>query len=143
MNDASFALSVAYATLLAGLTYNGQEVKVYDQKASNTATFPYVILGPWQARSGNTKDSFGQVGEINLDIVTGFVGDQSSRKPSVEIGNLITSLLKPTPTAEVLTAPGFRVWMTAITATLDISDELNTKGLRRKIITVQHTLTEI
>lgn len=145
MQDPSFALSVAYAALLASLSYQDKPVGLYDQLAEEGATFPYVILGPWVAQSDNTKDSFGQKGEINLDVVTGFVGNATSRKASTEIANLITQRLKPTTTAEVLdlTNYGFRIILTVIENIQDISVETNTKSLRRKLITVSHTLCQI
>ncbi|WP_077920417.1 DUF3168 domain-containing protein [Spirosoma sp. 209] len=140
MKDAGFALAQAYTTLLANLTYQNQPVPLYSLKAPDDAVSPYVILGPWQGQRDNTKQSFGQTGEINLDVVTRFAGDVVSKKAASDIADLITNLITPTPGA-TLSVPGFSCWLTVVSSTQDISIETDTETLIRKLITVQHSLT--
>lgn len=143
MQTASFALSKAYALLLADLSYDGKPVKVYDLLAPSGAVAPYVILGPWQPNSDNTKDSFGETGEINLDIVTRFPVGVGSRKPATDIANQITKLIKPTPDAEVLQVEGFKCWNTVVRGVSDLpSQPSGTDTIIRKIIVVEHDLYE-
>lgn len=143
MTDADVALSIAYGSLLANLSYNNKPVKLYDLMAPDDAQAPYVILGPWIPRSDNTKDTFGQKGEINLDVVTRFGGGAFSKKPANDIANAITTLLKPTPEAEVLQAPGWGFWMTVIGAGENIALNTDTDRIYRKIITVSHNLEQL
>ncbi|GAB4001519.1 hypothetical protein GCM10028807_57860 [Spirosoma daeguense] len=140
MNDAAYALSVAYAELMAGFSYNGQVVKVYDQIADNNAKAPYIIMGPWVATSDNTKCGFGQTGQIVLDVVNRLPGNQQSRRAVTEIANLLTRLLKPDTTAEVLNVPGFQSWNTRIVGAQDDTQRTNTDTVVRKLITVEHSL---
>lgn len=142
MKDAELPLRKAYKELLSGLTYNGKPVALYDLMASDKALAPYVILGPWQGQKDNTKLSFGQSGEINLDVFTRFTGDQRSTKMASDIANAITDLLKPTPTAEVLSVEGFDSWKTLIEGSQDISQVTGTDTIIRKIITVSHSLCQ-
>lgn len=143
MQDASYALQKAYAGLLAGLTYNSQLVPIYTLMAANSAVAPYVILGSWTEQKDNTKDSFGQKGELTIQVVTRYPGDQVGRKAAVEIANLITALIKPTPTSEVLEVEGFKNWNTTISSVGEITQNTTTDTVFRKIITVSHYLRQV
>lgn len=143
MNDAGFALAAAYYTLLSALTYNSKPVAVYSLMAPDDAVAPYVILGPWTAQSDNTKDTFGQKGQINLDVVMRYTGNQVSKKAATEIANSITALLKPTPRAEVLEIIGFKTWNTLVEGSTDVLAPTTTDKIFRKVVTVSHSLTQL
>lgn len=142
MKDAGFALRKAYAVLLADLSYNGKAVKLYDLMAPSKAAAPYIIVGPWQPQSDNTKDSFGQSGEINLDVFTRFGVGIASEKVASDIANAVADLLKPTPTSEVLDVEGFNSYITVIGPTSTITQSTDTDTIIRKILTISHRLCQ-
>ncbi|KAB7730139.1 DUF3168 domain-containing protein [Rudanella paleaurantiibacter] len=142
MTDAGFALAAAYATLLGGLTYNGKSVVLYSLQAPDNAVAPYIILGPWVSVPAGTKDSFGQTGEITLDVVTRFTGPVS-KKPATDIANLATALITPSPGKTGLSVAGFNVVRVQVVGTRDMPQLLDTDTVVRKIITVSHTLNQV
>jgi hypothetical protein len=143
MIDASLALRTAYEKLLKDLQYAGKPVKLYDMQATNDAQGYYVIIGPWQSRNLSVKDNFHQSGQINLDVVARQPVGINSRRPTSEIANLITTLLKPNRTAEVLEVEGFESWNTIIERVMDAPTLTSTDTIIRKIITVSHTLKQL
>jgi hypothetical protein len=145
MLDPSFAFSKAYSALLAGLVVDGQPVALFDQMADDNALGYYIILGPWIATSDNTKSSFGQKGEITLDCVTRFMGNQRSRKPVNAIAGAVLERIKPTVTSEVLdlTPDGFRCYLTVVSATQDALTSNKTDTVVRKLLTIEHRIEQI
>lgn len=142
MKDAGFPLAIACSHLLANLTYEGRAVGVYSLQAPEEAVAPYVIIGAWQGNPGNTKNSFGQQGEISLDVVTRHSSAAISKKPASDICDLITTLITPRPGETGLVIPGFRPDVVRIGRVMDMPKTSSTDTIIRKIITLQLTLTQ-
>lgn len=143
MKDAGFPLQKAYFSLFTGLMYGEAELGFYSVKAPDDAQKPYVIIGPWIGRPDNSKYTFGQNGEIVLDVVTEFFGNNWSRQPAAEIADLLTERLLPEPTSTVLDVSGFNVVITLIGPVQDIDLATERGTLVRKLITVTHSLNQL
>ena len=144
MTDAGDPIRVAYHQLFSGLTHEGKSIGVYALMAPSDAIAPYVIVGPWVARSENTKTTFRQEGEITLDVVTRFLGGAGSTVPAAEIANELTRRIKSTLNSTLDTlSMGQNNWLTVIANISDLALQTKTDLIIRKIITVRHSFKQV
>ncbi len=139
MKDTSLPIRKAYYALLTELGYT-----CFDFKATDTATKPYIILSSQTSSSDNTKNSFGNIATINLDIVTSFEDGFGGRKGLDEIVNDILEAVLPTPDATVIQATGFNIYSTKKVIDFDFEPlQQETQTIYRRIITFEHLVEQL
>lgn len=139
MKDTSYPIRKAYNALLTGLGYT-----CFDYKATDNATKPYIILSSQTSSSDNTKNSFGNIATINLDIVTSFQDGYGGRKGLDEMVNNILEAVLPSPDANVIQATGFNVYSTKKVIDYDIEPlPQETQTIYRRIITFEHLIEQL
>jgi len=122
MKDTSLPIRKAYNTLLTDLGYT-----CFDFKATD-----------------NTKNSFGNVATINLDVVTSFDDGFGGRFQLDEIVNDILESVLPTPDATVIQAEGFNIYSTKKLIDFDFDPIANeTQTIYRRIITFEHLVEQL
>lgn len=145
MIDAQDPLHAALFALLQGLTYGGYTLGVHAFMAPDDVEAPYyLILDPFTLVSDNTKDSFGQSGEINIQVVTRLVGNARSSVPAGAIAAQVLQRIKPTVSAEVIALPSpLHAFNTRISNTQTITLQTPTETIIRRIITVALSIQQL
>lgn len=139
MKDTAYPTRKAYNTLISGLGYT-----VYDSKAPDNASYPFVILGSQTSQSENTKTSFDNRVTINLDINYSFDDGFGSRKPLDLIVDAILTALLPSPSETPITITGFNIYSTKKIIDFDFEPTVNdTQTIFRRVITIEHLLEQI
>ena len=139
MKDTGYPVRKAYNTLISGLGYT-----VYDSKAPDNASYPFVILGSQTSRSENTKTSFDNRVTINIDVNYSFDDGFGSRKPLDLIVNAILTALIPAPSETSITVEGFSVYSTKKIIDFDFDPNVNDEQtIYRRTITIEHLLEQI
>jgi hypothetical protein len=139
MKDTSYPIRKAYFALLNGLGYT-----CFDFKATDSAVKPYIILSSQTSSGNNTKNTFGNVATINLDIVTSFIDGFGGRKGLDEITDDILQAVLPTPSATVIQAAGFNIYSTKKLIDFDFEPlEQETQTIYRRVITFEHLVEQL
>lgn len=139
MKDTAYPTRKAYNTLISGLGFS-----VYDSKAPDNASYPFVILGSQTSNSENTKTSFDNRVTINIDINYSFDDGFGSRKPLDLIVNSILEALIPSPGQTSISITGFNIYSTKKIIDFDFDPNVNdTQTIYRRVITIEHLLEQI
>jgi len=139
MKDTAYPVRKAYNTLISGLGYT-----VYDFKAPDIASYPFVILGSQTSQSDNTKTNFGNRVTINLDINYSFDDGFGSRKPLDLMVDAILTALIPVPSETPITVTGFNVYSTKKIIDFDFDPNVNDEQtIYRRTITIEHLLEQV
>ena len=139
MKDTSYPIRKAYNALLTELGYT-----CFDFKATDNATKPYVILSSQTSNSDNTKNTFGNIATINLDIVVSFIDGFGGRKQLDEIVDAILQAILPTPDALIIQAEGFNIYSTKKVIDFDFEPlAQQTQTIYRRIITFEHLIEQL
>lgn len=116
MKNPSYAIRVAVANALSGITYDGVSVKVYDQMAASGATYPRIILENSSASafgSRLTKCQFGNDWSQTIRVSAYFPGAGRVNSEVVEsIADDILQILNPLSGPFLDLSPAFSVWNT-------------------------------
>lgn len=133
----------AYVSLLKGhVSYEGRVVPVFDAYGvPDKAQRPYILLSPVSDVDTNTKDSFGYLAAMQVDVVTAFPKGEGGGNDAGNIASLACGLIQPTPTSSGLSLEDHDV----ITTSIDIrpfSNQSPTETIIRKIITITHLIRE-
>lgn len=142
MIDPSFNIRSAVATALSGITWNGQEVVIYDEMAAPDATFPRILLLDVTGGGARfSKCGFGADWSQVIKVSTAFSG-RVTKNPLEYISNEILSRLVPKSGDFIDIGPDFNVW--DVTATLSASQSY-TDGIKQYIdknIRITYSITE-
>lgn len=141
--DITNALKKSYVALLKGhVSYEGKIVPVFDAYAvPDTAKRPYILLSSVSDTDSNTKDSFGYLAAMQVDVVTAFAKGEGGENDAGQIASMVCGLVQPTPTGSGLDVEGHDV----ITTSIDIRPFTNqspTETIIRKILTITHLIRE-
>lgn len=94
MNDVSKNIRAYVFTQVDGnITFNAANVPLYT-KAPPNATYPYVIVKSTGLADEPTKDKFGGIYEIQLEIITRFNINLGGQDDADDISNSILNLLR-------------------------------------------------
>lgn len=139
MKDTACPTRKAYNTLISGLGYT-----VYDSKAPDNATYPFIILGSQTSQSENTKTSFDNRVTINIDVNYSFDDDFGGRKPLDLIVDAILTAVLPSPSETPISATGFNVYSTKKIIDFDFDPIVNdTQTIYRRVITIEHLIEQV
>ena len=139
MKDTGYPVRKAYSTLIDGLGYT-----VFDSKAPDNASYPFVILGSQTSQSENTKTSFDNRVTINLDINYSFDDGFGSRKPLDLIVDAILTALISTPGETSILITGFNIYSTKKIIDFDFDPNVNDEQtIYRRVITIEHLLEQV
>lgn len=145
MIDTAHHVRKAYYSLLAGnITYNGNNVNIYDELAEDEDGDNYVILSTQIDTDTSNKQSFESTHTITIDIVTRFV--TSARKyPSEDIAEQILDLVLPTPSSTGLVSPiGLQITAVKLLDSQSLSvEQFDTFKVVRKILRFQQKCVQI
>jgi len=139
MKDTAYPTRKAYNTLISGLGYT-----VYDSKAPDNASYPFVILGSQTSQSENTKSSFDNRVTINIDVTASFDDGYGSRKPLDLIVDAILTAAMPQVGVSGVTVTGFVIY--SIRKVIDFDFEplvSDTQTIYRRVITIEHLLEQV
>lgn len=138
MKDTGYPVRKAYSTLISGLGYT-----VYDFKAPDNASYPYVILGSQTSQSENTKTSFDNRVTINIDINYSFDDGFGSRKPLDLMVDAILTALITGPGETSISITGFNIYSTKKIIDFDFDPLVSdTQIIYRRVITIEHLLEQ-
>lgn len=139
MKDTALPTRKAYYAAISALGYN-----VFDLRAPDTATKPYIILGTQTNISENTKTSFDNRVSINIDIINSFDDSFGGRKPVDLIATEILEAINPAPGQSSLNITGFNVLSTSIVADFTFEPNFSdTETIYRRVITIEHLLEQV
>ena len=139
MKDTGYPVRKAYNSLLTGLGFT-----CFDQKATDRAEKPYIILGSQTSQSEGTKTTFDNRVTISLDIVTSFIDGYGGRKSLDQIMDTILLAAIPLPGQSGVTIAGFNIYSTKKFMDYDFDPlELETQTIYRRIVTIEHLLEQL
>jgi hypothetical protein len=139
MKDTAYPIRKAYYTLISGLGYD-----VYDSKAPDNASYPFIILGSQTSQSENTKSSFDNRVTINIDVNYSFDDDFGGRKPLDLIVDAILTAVLSSPSETPISATGFNVYSTKKIIDFDFDPIVNdTQTIYRRVITIEHLIEQV
>jgi hypothetical protein len=138
MKDTAYPVRKAYYTLLSGLGYT-----VFDSKAPDAASKPYVILGSQTSNSENTKTSFDNRVTINIDIVTAYIDGFGGRKDLDLIVDVILQAAIPQAGQSGVSVTGFNIVSTKKLTDYTFEPQVQiAQTIYRKVIIIEHLLEQ-
>ena len=139
MKDTAYPIRKAYFTLISGLGYS-----VYDSKAPDNASKPYVILASQTSQDESNKSTFNNRVTINIDVITAFNDGFGGRKSLDLIVDAILTAAIPQPHKAGITVSGFNIFGTQKTMDMDFDPYISdTQTVYRRVITIEHLLQQI
>lgn len=109
MKDPSFAIRETYAVALTGTVFHkGMPVPVYDGKADDKASTPYIILGNQTFTPRDSICTFDSECSLIVIVCTSFPAtDRGNKRYADEISNQITEIMLPAPASVLNLSPDF------------------------------------
>jgi hypothetical protein len=138
MKDPGFEIRKAYFEALNGnVILNGKSVPVYDGTQTD-AMFPYIILGTQTNPEGvGAKVCYNTDSTIELDIVTGYLGDSGGKKDSDDIANQVKQLIYP----DIELDNGFQALDVSVDNDITLGPEMSgSHKIFRRLIRFRHNI---
>lgn len=135
--ELSKAIRTAYYTALNGnITYNGNDVPVFDAYAiPDGVTYPYILLSSQTSNQLQIKRCKRYNASILIDIVTGST-DPIGRSDSEDIAEQVENMVNPDTFIDPdLSAYGYQLGNTTRESDNDLSDKNNIYYVYRKLLT--------
>ena len=133
-----------YAALNGNITYNGNDVPVFDAYAiPDGVTYPYILLSSQTSNQGNLKRCKRYNASILIDIVTGST-DPIGRSDAEDIAEQIEDIINPDSFEDInINVNGYDIGNTSRAGDGDLSDKNGVYYIYRKLITYDHIVTKI
>lgn len=135
--ELSKVIRTAYYTALNGnVTYNGNDVPVFDAYAiPDGVTYPYILLSSQTSNQLRIKRCKRYNASILIDIVTGST-DPIGRSDAEDIAEQIENIVNPDTFLDPdLSAYGYQIGNTTREGDNDLSDKNNIYYVYRKLLT--------
>lgn len=141
MKDPTYAIRTAYYTLIRATLPN---VELYDSIVTNDAPAKRIILGGQTYEEDGTKDGFGGVAQIDVDIVSRFKLGAGGSKWADETATAILNAISPQKGVCALNVNGWNVVTASVQVIPFAPLEQPTSGeyIHRKILRFNHLVFE-
>lgn len=147
MLDAQYLLRECYFTLLAGLTWNGKPIPVFDEYANVNESAPYVVIADMNERDFSDKSFYGQVLTVTVDVVTEY--GKTEPKTRYECDMIANEVLKrllpgnPQGSGKLYQLDGFQCIRAKKVNGQSLSEISDTTKVFRKVIQIDHTIKQL
>lgn len=140
MRDTTEILANAVFNALSGnVTYNGNNVPVYDEKKKTGDTENlYILFSTQQETPDNTFETFMTDSTLDIEIVFRS-GSETSKKVLSDVANAVLEILFPTPQTIGISQPsGFEIQLFEFAGSITRAFEISaTESIVRKFIKVK------
>lgn len=142
MKEVQLPLRTAYLSALSGLVVNSISIPVYDEFAPAGAPDHFIVISNQTDSEIGNKQAFYSDCSITVDITTRFKPNLGGKELSERIAEAVLQIIKPANRNQ-LTVTGFQVVSTKKQFAQNLSEDLPTIRVFRKVITFTHRIVEI